>query len=266
MAATRAAAAATAAQQEAEAERHAERQARRPSSAPRNTTVVIDPGGAVKPKTPAELSEASKRDRERYGDRSVGELNDGNLAELASRGKVTFAGSAPPAPRPKGLPTRTTRSPPPPPPRRPPPQPQGMGRDGADEASCDEACWRRRAYELREAWSRSVEEIDDLEQEVADLRWRFYAEDDPWVRDSQVKPAWDRALDALRHARDESDRYRERIDELMEEGRRAGALPGWLREGIELEPKTTGDDTTTDTAEPIEPPVLEDDAVEPDQQ
>ncbi len=36
-----------------------------------------------------------------------------------------------------------------------------------------------------------------LEKEAAGWRRRFYAEDDPYVRDGQIKPEWDRVLDLL---------------------------------------------------------------------
>ncbi|MDH3745756.1 MAG: hypothetical protein OES47_11715, partial [Acidobacteriota bacterium] len=52
----------------------------------------------------------------------------------------------------------------------------------------------------------------------------------------QIKPAWDRALDRLEGARELVAEASTQLDELIEEGRRAGALPGWLREGIDLEP------------------------------
>jgi hypothetical protein len=254
-----AAAAATAAEQEAEREEHAapstaaerRRAGRREEDRSRRTLVVVDPGGAPKAKTPRELADASRRERELHGDRSVGEITDDNLAALAAQGKVTFTGGE------AGEGGESIA---------------GVG-DGsaaaADDAEaaedvCGEACWRRRVRELREGWSEAAAEIGDWEEEAAELRWRFYAEDDPWVRDGRIKPAWDRALDRIRRSRDEADRYRERLAETLEEGRRAGALPGWLRDGIALEPKPAEAAAEAgDAAEPVEPDVLEDDAVQP---
>ena len=262
VAATRAAAAATEAEQAAEAAAKQERsrsQARKDEPGHGGTTIVLDPGGAAQAKTPGELAEAARRDRERYGDRSVGELTDDNLAEMASRGKVTFAGAAAGEEADAGDAQAGGEAGEP---------GAAAGEDGSDPdtTACGETCWRRRAYELREAWSRSVAEIEELEGRVSDLRWRFYAEDDPWQRDSQIKPAWDRALDELRRAREEAKRYQQRVDDLMDEGRSAGALPGWLREGIELEPKPADESAERDSADPVEPRILEDDSVEPKQQ
>lgn len=99
-----------------------------------------------------------------------------------------------------------------------------------------EAYWRGRAREIREAWRAAADRVEQLESEIGELRQRFYAEDDGFYRDSQIKPAWDRAIDRLEATRQEALDRRQELAEFLEEGRQAGALPGWLREGIELEP------------------------------
>ncbi len=47
------------------------------------------------------------------------------------------------------------------------------------------------------------------------------------------------------------------LEAFVEEGRRAGALPGWLREGIELEPKPVADQTEEKIHEAVEPVVVD---------
>jgi hypothetical protein len=237
-----------------EAERRAEEP---PGEEPlRKKIVVIQAGGDSHTPTPAELSAQARAERAAHGDRSVGELTDKNLAEVASQGKLTYASE--PADRKRAQDGAQDSE-------------DGAPADGAvasadtgageiagsaDDEDCGETCWRRRARELRQAWADAAAEIKDLEAEVADLRWQFYATDDPWQRDSQIKPRWDRALDRLHRTRDEVDRYRQRVDELMDEGRRAGALPGWLRDGVELEPEpATKPAQGPDPAEPVEPPL-----------
>jgi hypothetical protein len=105
-----------------------------------------------------------------------------------------------------------------------------------------EAYWRDRIREARSHWGSVEEEIDHLNARIAELRQRFYAEDDPFYRDSQIKPAWDRALERLEEARAEMEDAEAEVERVLEEGRRAGALPGWLREGIELEPEKKEDE------------------------
>lgn len=252
-----AATAAAAARTEAESIDRREREEKRAqqSEPMREKIVVVDRGGSSRTPSPGELAAATREERRRHGDRSVAALTDENLAEYAARGKVTISGTPVPEEGEEAV--------------------GEGGEEGAADAvaaealadePCDEPCWRRRALELRQAWRDTADSIEELEAEVAEQRWKFYATDDPWVRDTQVKPAWDRALDQLRTARDEAERYGERVDELMQQGRRAGALPGWLREGIDLEPDpAVAAREGRDPSEPGEPTIVGDDSREPKQ-
>src|ERR1700719_3030361 len=58
----------------------------------------------------------------------------------------------------------------------------------------DEKYWRGRALEIRQRWRKASDRIKELEEDIGLLRRRFYAQDDPYVRDGQIKPAWDHAL------------------------------------------------------------------------
>ncbi len=130
-----------------------------------------------------------------------------------------------------------------------------------------EEYWRSRVLDLRMALHGAVEQLADLDTKAAGLRRSFYAEDDPYVRDGQIKPAWDRSLDQIASTRESIHRLQAQLSETLEEGRRAGALPGWLREGIELEPTpeelpaepVAGDSTY----EPEEPKILDESAQPP---
>jgi hypothetical protein len=130
----------------------------------------------------------------------------------------------------------------------------------SEEAATDEAYWRDRLRSLREDWRQAADEAERLEREAEELRWRFYAAEDPWVRDGRIKPEWDRVLDRLDAVREEVAGYPRLVAEAVEEGRREGALPGWLREGSELEPETPADAETIDPAEPVEPAAAEEPA------
>ena len=96
---------------------------------------------------------------------------------------------------------------------------------------------RSQYLDLRLRWRAAYDSIRELEGKVASLRNDFYTTDDPYYRDSQIKPAWDRALEGLETARSDIDRYQTELRTVLNEGRREGALPGWLREGIEHEPE-----------------------------
>lgn len=149
---------------------------------------------------------------------------------------------------------------------------EAAGGDGSGEApaaSSEEAggetYWRSRVRDLRLALREAVDAVAELEERAASLRRSFYAQDDPYVRDAEIKPAWDRTLDRIADTRAAVFRLREELDATLEAGRRAGALPGWLREGKELEPQETAGSERRDPAEPVEPDVIErtDESVEP---
>jgi hypothetical protein len=209
---------------------------------------------APPPRTLAEAAEAERRRRSQPGPAPVAVINDKNLADWAERGELTLAtpgeGANPAEVAGDAAPAETGET---------AAAPSGAGAAGVSGVR-DEAYWRDRARELRESWRRAHDDVDELEKRVAELRWQFYAEDDPFYRDSEIKPQWDRALDDLRRAHEDVRRSQEQLDELMEEGQRAGALPGWLREGIELEPEPEPPRRRPPAEhQSIEPPVMDED-------
>jgi len=122
-------------------------------------------------------------------------------------------------------------------------QAAGDGAEAAAAAQVDlealaarEAHWRGLVLEARTRWRDAYDSIARLEGRIAELRRSFYAEDDPFYRDSQIKTAWDHAIEQLRQARDEVEQAQVDLDGHLEAGRLAGAFPGWLREGVEIEP------------------------------
>lgn len=191
--------------------------------------MVVSPGGEPEARVtsaPRTLAEASRAERERRAKsgRPVLSINDKNLSRHAT-GSLTVL------------------------------KPEERPADGeAGTAAQNEAYWRQRGLEIRQRWRRTVDEIQTLEQRTAELRQRFYATDDPYVRDTQVKPDWDRALDRLVQARVEVETIKKELATYLEEGRRAGALPGWMRAGAELEPKEAAPKPTT--VEPQEPQIF----------
>jgi len=212
-------------------------------AAPPATTIVIEPAEATAEAaaTPS-LVEAARRERERRAaaDPPRVALDDKSLASYAAGQKLTVADPAPAE--------------------------EGAAAAEAPAAPVqDEAYWRERARSLREGWRQAVEDVERLESESADLRRQFYAEDDAYARDLQIKPEWDRVLADLDRARRDAAAAPRRLEAFLDEGRRAGALPGWLREGIELEPEVEEpvDRPAPDAAEPREPTVVERDPDDP---
>ena len=169
-------------------------------------------------------------------------INDKTLPKYASKGQITIADTK------KDKNKVKTASP----------------QVAAAEAEArDEQHWRSRARSLRENWRQVADEVKELERKSAELRQKFYGETDTFLRDTQVKPDWDRVLDRLRQARLDVDTAKQDLAKFLEEGRAAGAQPGWLDEGSDEEPA----DESGKAKEPvpalqsIEPPVIENDSI-----
>jgi hypothetical protein len=190
---------------------------------------VVDPGGE---RGPVSLVEAAKAERERRARSGppVAVINDKNVAH--SKGHLTVA------------------------------DPKKPAVTGADAAALqtirDEQYWRSRALDIRTRLRQATDRVADLELSAAGWRRRFYAEEDPYFRDGKIKPEWDRVLAQLEETRNEIETTRKELDDFLEEGRRAGALPGWLREGGELEPPPEQKPKTTPgTVDSQEPQIYE---------
>ncbi|MEE2778501.1 MAG: hypothetical protein VYE73_17250 [Acidobacteriota bacterium] len=201
--------------------------------APRSKTIVIQTS-AARAVTPESLFEAAQAERARRTALDadlIEKITNENLAEYAEGGQLTIA--APP---------------------KPPAESAITSRQLTEEQ------WRTRGLDLRLRWKEAVEAISELEGDAARLRRRFYDEDDPFYRDNEIKPAWDRAIERLETARTDVRLRQEALDDYLVEGRQAGALPGWLSEGVELEPpRVREDDDQADRRrgeDPREPKIL----------
>ncbi len=199
---------------------------------------------APEPESEPTLVEAAQRERERrrQAGAPIAVIDDKNLKEHAT-GQLTFAEDEAQA---SAAAAEEATSP-------------GAAAP-ADEAAAaaeprDEAYWRERVRTLRALWRDAADRVPELEERAAELRRRFYETDDAYYRDTRIKPAWDRAIDQIAQARAEAEAHRLELARVLEEGRRAGALPGWLREGIELEPAPA--EPPTETHEPGEPEIHE---------
>lgn len=192
------------------------------------TVVQIGPDPADgEPRTLAEAAAAAREKRRREGrPRATVVIDNDNLAAFGAQGQVTVVT---PGTESKPEESATAADAGAPGERATPPRGPAGPRD--------EAYWRGHVLDIRTRWADAAREVERLEGQADQLRWDFYAEDDPYYRDERIKPEWDRVLDELRRARQDVRAYREELAEAIEQGRRAGALPGWLREGVELEPE-----------------------------
>ncbi|MEM8964013.1 MAG: hypothetical protein AAGD38_21185 [Acidobacteriota bacterium] len=199
-----------------------------PTTPSREAVKVIDDGRQNEPRTLVEASKLAK-ERKRDAAEPVAEINDENLAEYAEGGQVIIVEE--PAVEPIDAAADTE------------PTSDDLAEEATatDELERDETYWRTRGLELRRRWRNTVEELERVELEAAALRQRFYAEDDPFVRDGTVKPAWDRSLDRITELQRDAERFEAELQTFLAEGRAAGAQPGWLREGWELEPVDNDD-------------------------
>lgn len=188
---------------------------------------VVDPGGERGPVSLVEAARAERERRARSGP-PVAVITDKNVSH--SKGQLTVAAPAKPA---------------------------ATGENAAAlQIVKDEQYWRSRALDIRTRLRQATDRTEDLELSAAGWRRRFYAEEDPYFRDSKIKPEWDRVLAQLEETRNEIGTTRKELEDFLDEGRRAGALPGWLREGGELEPEEETPKTST-TADPDEPQIYE---------
>ena len=180
----------------------------------------------------------ARDERERVGT-PVLVVNDENLAEHAEGGRVTLGLADPPA-----LPDS----------------------DAPNEQADKERFWRAKVLDIRRRWREAHDSLEPLEQDAARLRTRFYSEDDPVRRDREIKPQWDRTLDRIAEAERTLTGAREELAVAIEQGRHDGALPGWLREGIELGPADFDEPVEGEQLDELsatEPTVVEAQSLEP---
>jgi hypothetical protein len=93
-----------------------------------------------------------------------------------------------------------------------------------------ESYWREESRRLRERVAEIRDAITRLEADTKRLEADYYAWDDGAYRDRVIKPSWDQAREELATARLALPVAEKELADLPDRARRAGALPGWLRE------------------------------------
>jgi hypothetical protein len=202
--------------------------------------VVVDAGvdDSNAPKTLVEAARAERERRAQVGAHASIVITDKNIHQYAAKGQITVAD---PKEKKKSAAAPSAEV------------------ESAEKLLHDEKYWRGHVLDIRLRWRAATDEIKRLEQRSTELRQRFYSENDSFVRDNQVKTEWDRVTDRLQKARAEAEAANQELAAFLEEGRRANALPGWLREGEDQEPppvpvKKKG----LPPPQSIDPPVLND--------
>ena len=97
-------------------------------------------------------------------------------------------------------------------------------------AAAEEQKWREASRAARQRVEDAKHSIEELDASAHKLESDFYAWDDGQYRDRVIKPAWDKAKAELETARKELADAEKNLADLPERARKAGALPGWLRE------------------------------------
>lgn len=233
--------------------------ARKVKPTPTETFKVIEAGEDNRPKTLVEASRLAKSQKA-SAPPPVIEVNDENLVKQAEGGQVTVMSSGPAAPAPEAEPLDDL----PPPSATNPVRAADSRTSSTTDSDRDETYWRRRGLSIRRNWRDALDTIERLELDAASLRQQFYAQDDPYVRDNRIKPAWDRALDRIEDLREDATLHEQALGDYLEEGREGGIPAAWLNDGWELEP----DDDELEalearenpTQDAINVPVLEDPA------
>jgi hypothetical protein len=198
---------------------------------PSPNTIEIEGEDAGK-KPSVSLLEASRAEKARRAkaQRPVAVITNKTLSQY-NKGQLTIADpKAPKAPKTVGEPPSEVKG--------------GRGED----------YWKTRGLDIRTHWRESADRVKEFEQSAADWRRRFYGESDATTRDLKIKPEWDRTLDELRQARLSVEAAKKDLAQFLEDGRQAGALPGWLREGVDQEP--AAEPPPPKPTDAIEPPIL----------
>ena len=71
--------------------------------------------------------------------------------------------------------------------------------------------------------------LADLNREIPGLWTKFYSWDDPAYRDGVIKPKLDRDLQEAKELQKKIPEEEAKLDQIREQARRDGALPGWFR-------------------------------------
>ena len=181
-------------------------------------------GRAPETKAPPESTPAAQqplgdavrasREKARKEQKATVAITNRNLVTDPKKGKLTTAS-----------PAKTPAKPAP-----TPASPETVASPEPAAAEQGEVYWRQMLRTARERAARLRELVEELAAASKRLENDFYTWDDGQYRDGVIKPAWDKKREELEAARRELEDADRDLAELPERARKAGALPGWLRE------------------------------------
>jgi hypothetical protein len=134
---------------------------------------------------------------------------------LTNKDLPTVSAPAPaaPAPAPEQLPAA---------------EPATAGAQKPAEPEKDEAWWRTRITEQRQALSRAEVLLEALQSRVNGLSADFVNRDDPYQR-AKIGEDRQKALAEMERVKADIEGCKTKIEDIEEEARKAGVPPGWLR-------------------------------------
>ncbi len=152
-------------------------------------------------------------------------INNRSLVKDSDKGRVSTS-KAPPSPKPTAAPRAAGET-------HAPAAVQNAATPTAGPGAATggtEAQWKERAQSDRKRVDDYRARVAELTATARKLENDFYAWDDGQYRDRVIKPAWDRARAELETAKEDLAKAEKELADLPEQARRAGALPGWIRE------------------------------------
>ncbi len=149
-------------------------------------------------------------------------IDNKSLVKSSEKGRVTTSKLGPSAAKPGAAPT----------PARTPAATTSPSAPASETsaAPATEAQWKEIAANARKRVTDDKARVAELEAATKKLENDFYAWDDGQYRDRVIKPAWDHSRSELDTAKQELAAAEADLTDLPERARKAGALPGWIRE------------------------------------
>lgn len=97
-------------------------------------------------------------------------------------------------------------------------------------AAQDEQKWRDRSHEAVERVKSAEDKIQQLQTDINALTQAFYAESDGVAQRGQIEDQRNTRLNELEAAKKELETAKQAQEDLQDEARKEGALPGWIEE------------------------------------